>query len=357
MTDRAKLFEAVVALADEWRKSPVVTAYSGPIAAARRPRDKGPATEFIEGLYAGAGSVAQQPLLLAHLGRPLMESGLFHLRDPGSEWWDAGHRVGEAAIITTGWYRSRIPGYPRLNVPHLAKGSALTTHEFTLRIPWRGQELGRGLQLLPEPPAIPNLLAYDSPSLHQAARSVGGELGRSQEFVNMEEARKVLTDDESRELRESVRSSEERLSPDALDAHEPSRAFARLQYREAELELAVADLSPASRRYADAFSACDSLIDDVIAVHSQLVTQGTVLRLGEITDLKLSPRRDDTEVSFKTSGENGVLHTHLASIVRVDHPLINDCVYVEGISINFAGGNESVTVNGKLIPGSGHLHS
>lgn len=333
MTDRIKLLEAVVALADEWRNSPVVAAYSNPIAVARRRRDRSPATKFIEGLYAGAGSLAQQPLLLAHLGRPLMESGLLRLRDPGSEWWEAGQRVGEAAIITTGWYRSRMPGYPRLNVPHLAKGSALTTHEFTLRIPWRGQELKGGLQLRPEPPAIANLLGYDSLSLHQAARSVGGAIARSHEFVKMKEARKALTDDESHELREAVRSSEERLSPDVLDAHEPSRVFARLQYREAELELGVADLSPASRRYADAFSAYDSLINDVMAVHSQLVTQGTVLRLGEITDLKLSPRDDYTVVSFKTSGENAVLHTHLASVVRVDHPLVDDCVYVEGISI------------------------
>lgn len=349
------LFRTVATLSAAWRKSPVVDKYVRPIAAARRRTDRSIATQFVEELYAGAGSIAQQPLLLARLSRPLLDSRMFHLPDPGREWLEAGERVAESTILTAAWLRSRLPGYPNLPVPQLAKGSALTSDEWSLRIPWRHQDLMSDLQLRAEPPGVGDLLLDRSNVLPEPARTVCASLQRSSQFQRLAEARSALADDDEAELRRAVAKSGERLSPAAIDSHEPRLVFPRLQYRETELDIGVAELQPVARSYANAFSACDRLINDVMAVHSQLVTQAGLLPIDDVTDLILTPHDRDKMVSFVSTGESAFFHTHLGTIVRLNHVLVEDAVYVEGISLRFDGTGETVTIRGRVISGTAEL--
>jgi hypothetical protein len=62
------------------------------------------------------------------------------------DWLTDAGRVEVAHRESIAWIRSRLPRYPGLLAPQLARDSPLTTPEFTWRLAWSRADLSSGLQ-------------------------------------------------------------------------------------------------------------------------------------------------------------------------------------------------------------------
>ena len=72
------------------------------------------------------------------------------------------NRIEAAHRMTLAWLRSRLAGYPILRAPQLAPGTPLTTFEMTIHYTWTKEELSGGLNQMPAPPGVPDLLGADA---------------------------------------------------------------------------------------------------------------------------------------------------------------------------------------------------
>ncbi len=348
---QSALWAAVRDHAEVWRQSPVVRGYTEPIRAARRGGGpKPPPQEFVEHLLAGYGMFASQPLLFALLGEGIPEFVPLNTNDVGRSWIEAGRRVAEAFVTTIGWARTRLPGFPRFHVPQLVDNSALTTDEVTLHVPWRKYDRNRGLQFLPAPPDLDKLLGLTGSGIGDSARAVAARLAESDEAIELREARGHLTDADFVALDEAIVMMATRLSPEKLDAIEKERALPRLQYREAQLELASQGLDGNALQYVDAFTAADALTQEIGAVLSQLVIFGDFIEIGGIEDLQVTPTLRGSTVEATTSDPSAALFVHPGTICRIDHPLLSDAIHIVGTRMNFAIAIQT-TLRGRIIPG------
>jgi len=352
MTAEQEVWLATRELANAWQSSRVVEAYVGPVRLARRQRMATAPQSLVEAVYAKAGALAQQPLLLAHLGQMLDEDfNLLAQTADGRDWARNGALVAESFIRTMAWLRSSLPGYPLLRVPQLVRDSALTTAELTLRVPWRFDDLRAGLQTLAEPPGVSQALRV-GPEVDNKARALAAALRGTAAWSALKNARSMLTVEDHEQLKIARNGSASRLKE--LDSWEPLRATRRLQYRERELENCLGRLSGRALEYTTAFAEANRLVDDVGAVLSQLVAYADFQTLVVAGDLEVSnPRgRPGREVRFVTAGEDAVLHTRVATVARVSDELVADLVYVSGVAFSWNGDTEKVVISGWTLPGS-----
>ena len=81
------------------------------------------------------------------------------LSEPDWEHWTALARLVEQSHhLMVGWVRAQLPGYPQLQVPALARGSVLTTREFSWKHRWFREDFGQGWQFGAPPAEICSLL-------------------------------------------------------------------------------------------------------------------------------------------------------------------------------------------------------
>jgi len=267
-------------------------------------------------------ALLSQPVL-AGFGMPAVDQD--ELRD----WLQKAGNLERAHRVTLGWLRASLAGYPLLRAPQLAPSTPLTTDEMTTRYIWSKEEFTSGLNQLPAPPMVPDLLGADPKGaleLDEAAREVGRALEKSQAWVDFYGALHSLDDDAKEALRAARRELTKRLSAEALDDHEPNLALPRAEYRSHTMTEVIESLTGPARVYADAFGEVDRLLDLTMGdIFGELVLFGQPWRV-PVFNVE-TPTPGEPIVGFETQPIGAFLNT--GQILWLKNEAVTDAVRVE----------------------------
>jgi hypothetical protein len=138
------LWQAVNDLSRTWADLPVVQRF-----AAALPRNASQRSTGIPGrlqeMEASGAQISAQPLRLSIPLRMMQHMPSLQTQPSPQEWkaWpELAVRIEAVHWLAVAWLRSRVPGYPNLPAPHLARGTPLTTIEFTDQLIWTREERG-----------------------------------------------------------------------------------------------------------------------------------------------------------------------------------------------------------------------
>jgi hypothetical protein len=241
--------------------------------------------------------------------------------------------------------------------PQLVRNGPLSTRELVFRVPWPEELRRQGLQLTSAPPpVVADLLGTARQSLDEPARAVGAVLANCPQVHELEQAQAALTDDGRAALasaRDRVRLA---LRPAQVDAVAGDLPLDRLNYREGLVAEVIDSLQGDARRYSDAFSSVDRLIEQAAALFSQAVVNGPTPKIGPIFRAeRLHGGHGWTEVVVK---EWVGLFAQLGDVVLFDTPALTDAMYVEGLRESIKAEQwGSAALSGPLLPDSGGLRA
>lgn len=347
-----ELWATVETLADAWGRADVARGYAEVFADSKH--ELGPRLREILSGYAG---LEKQKLLLAHRLRPVPEYAGFAREPGGAEFLERGERLGTAFLWTVEWWRSRLPAYPMMPAPQLVRNGPLSTPELAFRVPWPDELRRQGLQLTSAPPpVVADLLGTTAQSLDEPARAVGAALANCPQVHELEQAQAALTDDGRAALASARDQARMALRPARVDAVAGDLPLTRLDYREALVADVIDSLQGDARRYSDAFSSVDRLIEQAAALFSQVVVNGSAPRIGPIFRAeRLHGGHGWTEVVVQ---EWVGLFAQLGDVVLFDTPALTDAMYVEGLRESIKAEQwGSATLSGPLLPDSGGLRA
>lgn len=345
VTRPPNLWKAVWQLADAWSETPVTKDISATLPRNQPLENRGDKATGVPALlqhlevaiggmmhplmYSSRIPALMQDPMLARLGRPQVDDAEW------AEWLRKASRLENAHRVTLRWLRSSLGGYPILRAPQLAPGTPLTTFEMTTQFIWTKQELASGLNRLPAPPGVPNLLGADSTTatmLDAACRELAIQLRQTPAWIQFNNALKELDDPAKESLRAARRELIERLSADRLDEHDENLALPRLQYRAHTTAVVVETLTGPAWAYADAFTDVHRLLTlTACDVFSELALYGEpwpipVINIG-------TPVPGEPVVEFETPAAAG-LFLDIGQVLWLSNSAVTDAVRVEAKSIN-----------------------
>jgi hypothetical protein len=271
-------------------------------------------------------------------------------------WLDTAAAVEIAHGIMTAWLRSRMPGYPSLPAPQLARGAPLTGREWGQPYPWTRDELRHGLQFQDPPPEITRRLQAaptEERRIIDATRVLGAALHDSAEWQRLGAAGDVLTRSALDELRQAGNTVSERLSNAEVQRH-GERANERSDYREAVLEEVLAGLSGNAAEYAQAFGDANHLLETAASnIFGQLAIYGHPTMVAAPQDIDLTPGTHNQLVSFTRPVTGSVFHLEPGMLVWLDDEIISDAIQIvrSEVSVNPMGERERYT--GTILSGTG----
>ena len=347
----SRLWAAVEALADVWRTSPTVLEYADVFV---DPQHR--LGQQLREALAWERAIEAQRLLLAYLLQASPGYERF-VKEPGAaQFLQQGARLAGAFLWTVEWWRSRLPGYPTIPAPQLVRGGPLSAEELTLRVPWRQDLRRHGLQLTPAPPAIANLLGVPPQPLDEASRVVGAAFATCSQVQALEQAQASLTDADRAALTAARDQARIALRPEQIDAAADDLALDRLAYREAVVAEALDNLRDGARRYGDAFTLADRLVEQAAALFSQAVVNGPAPKLGPV--LRAERLRGGHGWTRVVIPEPFGLFVQLGDVVLFDTPGLTDAMHIEGVTEKFRGERWGVaTLSGYLLPDSAGLRA
>lgn len=307
---------------------------------------------------AGAGWVSGRPMRLGLMAPMFLES-IPGLNAPAADadfeaWLEDAQRVEEAHRETIAWLRSRLPGYPMLPAPQLSPGTPITTVEFTWRLIWVPGERARGHQFEPVPTnagRAMDVTKNQQESLDETARSLAVAFEASSEWSRLESATEAL----DREARSNLRSSRsrirQRLTDEAIAAHEPHFAMPRDNYRQAVVEEEIAALSGTAREYAHAFDAADRLVETAASeVFGQLAAYGEPAIVTAPQEIDFNVGKDK-EVSFNVLDDSWA---EIGALIWLDDPLLPDAAHIMEVTWRVdAATGEAQRVAASILAGTG----
>jgi hypothetical protein len=186
--------------------------------------------------------------------------------------------------------------------------------------------------------------------LDETARALAVAMENSDEWSHLAAATGALDRDARSSLQQSRAQLRQRLAADGIDAHEPSLALPRDNYRQTVLSGEINALTGPAREYADAFEAADQLVETVASdVFGQLAAYGEPATIRRPRELDIQPGNPRV-VSF-TNTDPG--WPELGMIVWIGDPLISDAVLLSGVTMNFgAATGETQHLVGTVLSGT-----
>lgn len=339
------LWRAVWRLADAWSETPLVREF-----AATLPRNQGlqnrgdkatgvPA--LLQHLDMRAGMM-MKPLMFGSRVPVLLDQPLIGPGTPAVDhsevaaWLTMADRIEAAHRTTLAWLRSRLAGYPILRAPQLAPGTPLTTFEMTIHYIWTKEELSGGLNQMPAPPGVPDLLGADanaSRELDEAARHLVKALEGSSAWIRFHDSRDGLDEVRKVALRGARRELTERLSEEAVDDHEGRLALPRAEYRGHTTAEVIDSLTGSAREYADAFTDVHELLTLVACdVFGELALFGEPWPMPVLNLEMFDPGQPI--VAFEAQGAAGVFLT-TGQVLWLSNESVTDAVRIEAMSMKF----------------------
>lgn len=338
-----EIWTAVNELANKWRSSETARRVVSVM-----PRDgvpsKDPLTEMLAEFRAGsmrAHALRLNSELRYLMGQPMWE----RLKRPDSldAWFRAAYEVEATFRLQLAWLRAQLPGYPLLRVPQLVANTPFTTHEFTWKAVWARGDMARGFQLSP-PPALP--IGTERIDASHELQELASALRASDSWQRLATSRAALTEPERQQLHTECRALRAALSPERVDEFEPHLALKRHQFREEQMENAVARLTDGAAAYAKAFTDAAATVDFAVdGVLPQLVTYGHPKDVGVAADLDFL---GEDRIAFQPA----IPIFWTSMLVFVSDPLVEEVGQVTGVSINFGGGIENNRATLRLLSGA-----
>jgi hypothetical protein len=313
--------------------------------------------DVLQDMYASMSSLFSNPLLFAN-NLPLAASvmpnvNMGRIESANRGWFQAARHIEEAHRQTVAWLRSRLPGYPNLPAPQLARDTPLTTGEFSPRVVWRSGERSKGLQLGDVPASIGQLLTNGhsgSGSVNEATRALVSSLVSTAEWTQLSERHDQLDDATRLALREARARTKTLLSPTAIDKHEPSLVLPRAAYREHVVATTLSELEPTARAYADAFDEADRIIEGACSRVFGLLTCLPILNTAG-TEIEIIPGRPTT-TRFRTQDFRLELPGPMP-LVCLGDPMLPDALLVTGVSVSLANtGGADIQATAEVLTGT-----
>jgi hypothetical protein len=353
MTLGAELWTTVWKQADVWSETPAVKAFQDQL-----PRYASQRTDGVPGvlqeLHAGFAAQMVHPLRLGTIVPSLLQAD-FGIRGAqrGAEldrWLAAAGRIEHAHRATIAWVRSRLPGYPSIKAPQLCRNTPWTSAGWSSLLVWTADERRRGLQFQTAPPDVGTRLgasAEAQSNLASTAQAVATALARTDQWLRFEHETKTLDSTAKNELKEARQHLSQTLSPEPVDAHEPSLTGPTMEYRYQMISESIDSLSGKARSYADAFRGVNTLIDNAASeVFGQLVGYGEPLTL-PTSNLDLRGGTP-TRVHFEVP-EPYILAVDCGTVAWLDDPLVTDAIKIESMSNSLGHTGDSTLKLGGVI--------
>lgn len=345
-----------------WRQAPPVVDFADRLRARATPHATGFARQLQE-MYGRYSMLRGLPLRNWSMLNFFSQSGL-----PGDMAWTApegemaafmqdAYKLEAAMLDSVHWVRSRLPGYPLIPAPQLARHAPASTTEFTWRIPWRREILSSGLQFSASPPISAkalNLSPEDGLEFNRSVSRLLGGLQQSDEWLRYVDTFSLLDNDVVRtDLRTARVAIGARLRPEEIDKYEPGRVLRRYEYRVSVVKDEISKLSGGAREFTDAFGLIDEKIEFVLSnVLGSLVINYPIHEIRGVEELALSPSDNGTTVEFLQRPLQLILDP--GDVVFIDDPLVEDAVQLLEIEFSFSKlDGESLRLRGVLLPGSG----
>lgn len=350
-----EVWKALAELADLWHRAPVVQQVAKELPSVTPPVDGIP--RYVQTLYAGASFVLEQPLAVSDRVRWAERLPGPPEDNPDPEalqvWLEAGDRLRIAHLETVNWVRSRLPGYPMVGAPQLARGTSVTTEEWGYRMPWLPNAFAEGHQQRDAPRPIGQLLGDPAGNLAlvHATVNLATALANTDEWQTFCNTRAALTPADREVLKQARAELTALFKPEAIDAYEPRYAMPREQYRRHHTSTVVESLEGLAGKFARAFAAVDRLIDEAaVDTLAQLAMYGRPRRLyvseldirgGEAPWLTFNV--DDADFPWPTFG----------NLFRLDDPLVSDAVAVQGESFSSFDQRARLRIHARVLTGTG----
>lgn len=336
--DRSTLWEAIWRNAEAWGETPRVRSLKEslprnvPFHGPRRDNTTMPA--LLQECYLVGGGVLHVLALGSRVPWILRQFPAREADVPPSTyhaWLENAAVVEEAHQVSLAWIRSRLPGYPMLRAPQLARNSPYTTNEFTEHFIWTDHERSRGLQFLDVPLSIPSSLgAHDPARIQRTTRNVLRALRRSAEWQQFEAAAGHLDDRSVRALRQVSRELTQSLRASEVDQHEPNLAHRRAEYRSHTTKAAIERLDGVARTYADAFSAMEALLKLAVSdVFGEILMYG----LPPLFQVQNVNFEEEGVVSFDVVDGRAIL-LECGDLIWVDNAAVTDAMITRAISLS-----------------------
>jgi hypothetical protein len=321
-----EIWRAVGALADCWSKSQKVTQIREELSL---DLDSEEATPCLRALaLRDPQSISKMPFHV-HKAFPHMGIGISQ-RD---RTLAANSAAVELALFhLTWWIRSRLPGYPHIPAPQLAKGAFHTLNNFT--IPWAPQVMQAGIEYQVRPVNCDFQLKVNAGDRYAVLADAFKELPSWAAFTQAHDAL-------GQEIRNELLAAKQLLARQAAAADaetgiefgDPREGLNRARSVTTQT---LETLSPEARNYAESFESASEEVDRITtAVLTQLVAYGAPEMLTGISELTVIPSSPPT-VSFKLLDAG-----YAGGIYWIDDPLIDDVVLLE--CFHFAGDNVFAT--------------
>lgn len=268
-----------------------------------------------------------------------------------SPWLAAGRSLETCHRSQLAWLRARLPGYPTILPPQLAKGTQFTTLEYTEDIIWTPGEMARGLQFSGVPQYVSEALgleASDAKLLADAERALAVAFEQSSEWRDLRRSWEALRHDDRSVLAELRADLVSRLSGPEVSRNAGHGALSALAYRKSVLEDGLSSLRGSAADYAFAFGDATRLLDFAAdGILSQLIIHGEPATLRVAGEFESVSEADLTSVSFVADFQQ---IPQTGRVYWVDGASGSDPIRLEAINftMNQADG-VIVRVRGRLI--------
>lgn len=349
------LWNAIYSQATAWSETPVFQKFAALLPSNTTGR-LASANEVLQNLNAAGAQIDSRPLR-AFSSINLM---LGQVPEPGrpseslAEWLGCAGSVEAAHREFVAWLRSRLPHYPMLRVPQLARDTPLTTSEFTWRLNWRREDFSSGLQFLPTPRNVTGLLGGSDEhrqELDRTARAVSAAFEKTDEWLAFAEAAESLQRRDLEELSTATKTAKVKLKPEFIDAYEPHMVVRRNEFRENVISTVLETLSGAAQEYVEKFTSIDTLIERAASdAFGQLAAYRNPSSFGNVSEIDVDPGVNQ-RVHF-TLGD--VRFPKLGMLVFVDDEMIPDAMLLSTVHFTHdVGIGSAFRVTGEVLKGSG----
>lgn len=349
-----RAWSAIAELAALWNGTPVVQQVAQELPRVTPPKQGIP--RYLQALAAGAPSILAQPLAVSGRVRMAQQFPMLPTEQPDpialKAWLEAGDWLQIAHLETVEWLRSRLPGYPTVGAPQLARGTSFTSEEWGYRIPWRYKAFAEGHQQRTTPRPIGRLLGDPSSeeTIGQATVNLAGAFASTDEWRQYRESRSALSGEDKLALKEARGRLTAECAAEAIDAYEPGLVVPREQYRRSVTSTTVESLTGPAREFAEAFAAVDSMINDAsVEVFAQLAVYGQP-RTIEASELDI--KGGDQQQLFFEVDDADFPWPDPGNLLWLDEPLITDAIIVTSKSFSMTGSAAKLRIGARVIAGS-----
>jgi hypothetical protein len=311
-----------------------------------------------------ADQFEQKPLLMGWVIGFEGVDGILNGTPEGAEWVRGARAVATGFGRIIEWWRSALPGYPMLMVPHLdvrANRSQPASYFRGPTTPWL-PDLRREAPQLQNQPNIAPLQPLDGGrALVLASRQLRASLALTEQWREFDAAARAL-DADARGMLKALRDEHRHeISDDRVDRIDPENLVRRHRYKEAVLADLIAATSGPARAYLDAFTAVDELIAAVVRIVENGVVFGPPRQIGTVVEGVWRRAPYGQRVRLVTSSDDlGFGAAPMIVEVTAEVAFLEGVVLGDRLTVNVPdmSGPASSSLEGLLLPHSlGTLHA